>query len=331
MSYGQVSYSDKAHFSTMSDDHHYSDDVKNGDRYTNGNGIYNDVTVELKPKEYGGHYKLLCFSCKNTKKVKFIMVGALVVFIMALILIIVSAVAHHQSTSKSGHNEKSYGLFAYGPDSSGMITFDPLNHDTYMKYFYRLEKELNDYNIVTQVSDTDRYISCDKNTTTVPEGKVCMQTAIEFGNNCQHTQMYGILEGRPCILLVLKPEKDLTPKLFNLSGTQNIELHRKLHTNWTRNAVPVICEGKTDEDKEALGTDKRGGAPVVYNPFQGFPQYYFIRRDVDGYINPAVMVQFNTVPTHRKVTIKCTAWAENFNDGQPETSPYSTEFTLNIY
>ena len=111
MSYDRVEYSDKAHFSTPSDDHHYSDEPRRNGART-GNGIYNDYTVELKPKPYGNPNKVLCCECKITKGVKFIiMAGAVVVFLMALVLIIISAIAHHkQQQSKKGPQQ--YGKCA---------------------------------------------------------------------------------------------------------------------------------------------------------------------------------------------------------------------------
>lgn len=75
------------------------------------------------------------------------------------------------------------------------------------------------------------------------------------------------------------------------------------------------------------------GPQIDYNPGTGFPVYYFVQPERDsGYINPAVMVQFNTIPVNTEVTVQCTAWAQNFNNGKPqESTKFTVEFTFNIH
>ncbi|XP_060597649.1 sodium/potassium-transporting ATPase subunit beta-like [Ruditapes philippinarum] len=326
MSYDRVDYSDKAHFSSPSDEHHYSDDpVRNGTR--NGNGIYNDYTVELKPKPYRNSIKVLCCECKNTKRVKFIMAGAVVVFLLALILIIISAIAHHKQ-QQANKGSPAYGLFAYGPDKNGLISFSPRDHMTYMNYFNRLESSLADYSTLRQSANLDRYIHCDDNTTKVPHGKVCMLTMEKFGDNCQHFDMYGINEERPCVLLVLKPDDNITPQPFDFTDGKNADIKEKIGDRFSSKSVAVSCEGKTAKDQALMMRDNYT-AMVDYNPPKGFPLFYFLEREADGYLYPAVMVQFNTVPPNTQVNIVCTAWAKNFNNGQPQSSQkYSTEFAI---
>ena len=95
MSYDQVAYSDKRPFT---DSHEYTDDPpgdgmdRNGNGH--GNGIYNDYTTEIKPKTYNPNMSFLCFSCQNTKKIKFVIAGSAIVVIGSIVLIIISAIAH---------------------------------------------------------------------------------------------------------------------------------------------------------------------------------------------------------------------------------------------
>lgn len=321
MSYDRVEYSDKTHFSTHSDEHHFSDDP-----VRNGNGVYNDYTVELKPKTYNPTFRFLCCECKNTKRVKFIMAGASVVFCMALVLIIISAVAHHKASKQTSN--KKYGLIAYGPDESGLVSFNPGDHKTYMGYFNRLEAGVADYNTLMQAANLKKYIPCNDSFTKIPEGKVCMFTLEKFGERCQHYDMFGISEARPCILLVLKPEKELMPKPFDFTDGKNAEIKAMLENKTSDKSIPVSCEGKTEQDK-ALMNKIDFPNKIDYNPANGFPLYYLLQRETEGHIYPAVMVQFNSIPTHQKVTVKCTAWAQNFNDGAPQNSEvYSTEFSI---
>ena len=107
--------SDKQHFSVPYDAHEYSDDVTNHNQ-TNGNGIYNDYTVELKPKQYDDTFRVMCFKFKNTKKCKFILISSVLVVCLLLVLVIVAASKSHGETNDGPkvdaytHANKDYGM-----------------------------------------------------------------------------------------------------------------------------------------------------------------------------------------------------------------------------
>ncbi|WAR07700.1 ATPB1-like protein [Mya arenaria] len=296
MSYDQVGYSDKQPISSSNEftDDPYGNRDPNGNGH--GNGIYNDYTTEIKPKQYNQGFSFLCCSCQNTKKVKFILAASVVVVILSVVLIIISAVAHkNKDKDGSGAGQpqitKLNGLFAYGPDDTGLLELHVSDHGLYMPYVNRMEGKMQD--------------------------QACMQTAETFGENCQNFKLYGALELRPCILLVLTLEADHIPEPFNLSDPAN---------------------AYTEEDKKALvlhtanGTSENmlDGGAFVYSPKNGFPTYFYAQKTRGlNYISPGVMVQLNHVPVNQKVTIRCTAWAKNFHDGHPETSNvYTTEFSV---
>ena len=73
-------------------------------------------------------------------------------------------------------------------------------------------------------------------------------------------------------------------------------------------------------------------AEMDYNPKMGFPLYFFPLKSGSDYISPAVMVQFKSLQMNTDITVRCTAWARNFNNGKPQDpdSAYSTEFTFRI-
>lgn len=112
MSYDRVAYSDKRPFSASSEE--YSDDpyYRSG-KHANGNGVYNDYTVEVPPKTMKP-LKFLCCSCKNTKRSKYIMITALLVLFISIILVVVSAIAHVRGNSENSDKpERLYGRYIY--------------------------------------------------------------------------------------------------------------------------------------------------------------------------------------------------------------------------
>lgn len=64
-----------------------------------------------------------------------------------------------------------------------------------------------EYSPIPQENNPDKYISCEvfAGQTVAPSSdKVCRQTTAQFGQHCLNKRFYGILDGSPCILLVLK-------------------------------------------------------------------------------------------------------------------------------
>ncbi|XP_052809004.1 uncharacterized protein LOC128237474 isoform X2 [Mya arenaria] len=336
MSYDQVGYSDKQPISSSNE---FTDDPY-GNRDPNGNG--HDYT----PKLYNQGFSFLCFSSKNKKKAKFILASSVVVVILSVVLIIISIVAHiHKDKDGSGagqpKNTKLNGLFAYGPDDTGLLELHVSDHGLYMPYVNRMEGKMQVYSTIRQVNDQKTFVTCNEDETFIlppNEDQACMQTAETFGENCQNFKLYGALELRPCILLVLTLEADHIPEPFNLSDPANAYVLKELASRHTMHDVGVSCYGKTEEDKKALvlhtanGTSENmlDGGAFVYSPKNGFPTYFYAQKTRGlNYISPGVMVQLNHVPVNQKVTIRCTAWAKNFHDGHPETSNvYTTEFSV---
>lgn len=67
-------------------------------------------------------------------------------------------------------------------------------------------------------------------------------------------------------------------------------------------------------------------------PSKGFPVAFFARKErLVQYQPPAVMVHFNDIRNNVYVNIQCVAWAQNFNDGKPQSSMlYTAKFTFFI-
>ena len=97
--YDRVSYPDKVQFaSDMEEDE--------GVGHQTGNGIYNDYTVQLAPKQYKEDFKIACFTFQKTRRTAFILCGAVVVLVMVILIIIVAASSH---TKPSPQALKKYG------------------------------------------------------------------------------------------------------------------------------------------------------------------------------------------------------------------------------
>lgn len=64
-----------------------------------------------------------------------------------------------------------------------------------------------------------------------------------FDSNIIVVEYLHILSWLTSFVYILIQEKGLVPKLFDLSGTKNVELQKKLGIQLD-NAVPVTCEGK---------------------------------------------------------------------------------------
>ncbi|KAH3724276.1 sodium/potassium-transporting ATPase subunit beta-1-like [Dreissena polymorpha] len=342
MSYGRVT-NDKQPF--KDDDDHDSDyrDDPNGNQ--RGNGVYNHT---VKPSVPQNRLQFLCFSCKNTKLVKFVMLGSAIVVLLALILVIVSAVGHKENNAKSNGTVpiiRHFGLFAVGPDDSGNLEIGLSHVDTYMNFVKRMENNINVYSTIRQESNPDIFKQCKNPETFIQppeENQACMQTLFSFGDKCTNFNLYGMLEGQPCVLLILRLDTDINPEPFNLSLPENVEILKRLSSRHDPSNVGVSCEGKTkaDQDLMVMRTVENNqtvekmpeGGQISYNPANGFPTYFFAQKKRgENYVSPAVMVKFNSIPANHRVTVRCTAWAKNFNDGHPENSTmYTTEFSILI-
>ena len=97
--YDRVSYPDKVKFASDMEE-------EDGVGHRTGNGIYNDYTVQLAPKQYSEDFKIACFTFQKTRRTAFILCGVLVVLVMVVLIIIIAASSH---TSKQNPPVKSYG------------------------------------------------------------------------------------------------------------------------------------------------------------------------------------------------------------------------------
>lgn len=321
--YDRVSYPDRVQFAELEDDQEVGHQA--------GNGIYNDYTVQITPKEYRDSFKIACLRLEKTKRTAFIIFGIAIVLILVLLIIVVVAVVHAKKNQKAQSvTRDEYGLLAYpvDKDEKPVIAFDPAAYSSFSKYVENIEFHLKDYDVLMQDANPDKYVICSENMTSgsLEEGQVCMQTPITFGRYCRHVNLYGYPEERPCVLLVLKLNKDMKPSAHISDDDSNAELKKTLDKLAADGLIPLTCEGKTETDRNNMKTLPTGTnnstTEIEYHPHMGFPLYFFPVRNDSSYINPAVMVQFRSVKMNVDVTIRCTAWVLD--------NIISTEFTLRM-
>lgn len=257
--------------------------------------------------------------------------------LITIMIIIIVALKHHGSSSKNqpametleAENKKKGLLFQPSLDGSRLIKYKITDMKTYLKYLQHLDFELYEYQKTHQ--STSDYVDCTNGG--APEGKACRLDSDDFGTHCTHLNDYGYRQGRPCVLLILKLDNNATIDPF----TDNyIAVKDKLKDRWSPDHVGITCDGETDYDREHIGHEdfwyEHGVKEdsTVYNPPTGFPVWFYPQKN-RLYKVPAVMVHFNTLRTHHLVTIKCTAWAKSFNNGNPQDSDvYSVRFQLYI-
>lgn len=330
--YDRVSYPDKVQFASELEDDH------DGVGHQTGNGIYNDYTVRIPPKLYTESFKVACFRIEKTRRTAFILCGVLVLVIL-VIIIAVAANGHIRSQSGNKPPQSKQGLVAYPylEDGSSVISFDPMDYNSYNKYIENMEFHMNDYDIIKQESHLESYVVCAWNRTaeSLSEGQVCMQTPITFGPYCQHMNLYGFKDEQPCVLLVLKLEEGVKPEPYDVNSVTDPALKNKLSDSVKNGMIPIRCEGKTEADrKNMMITDvsnNNSTTDIQYHP-TGFPLYFFPVKSNSNYINPAVMVQFRSVKMDADVTVRCTAWVKDGDKSpQDDGSIYATEFTFRMY
>ncbi|KAL3882403.1 hypothetical protein ACJMK2_028746 [Sinanodonta woodiana] len=323
--YDRVSFPDSVKFASHSDNE-YEPEM---DAYSTG--VYHDHAIYPRRQDRTV-FKLACLRIRNRQTLFFLIAG-LVVALLTLVIIIGITAMHttKNKTSVTTTNNKDYGLFFYPEvDGSSVIKFDPTSSSSYKPYLDNLDYHTHDYSPVQQIHDANRYVVCNETTTQpLPEGKVCRFTTEDLGDDCNHIRTYGYNEGRPCVLLVLKLPDNMTPKPFDVN---NLFVHNILNDRLSPYYVGISCAGETDKDQESIGTQHTVGPPMKYMPDKGFMTSFFpTQHNNSFYIPPAVTVQFNTIATNHDVAIKCVAWAENFNNGQPQNSElYIARFVVHI-
>ena len=292
-----------------------------------GTGVYPISVISRKSNFKNDTVKVACFKMRRKSRCH-LMIGGLL-FLLVLVLIIVIATKHNDATSKADIQTKGL-MFEPLIDHIPFIKYSIADMKTYSKYIDKLQYYVYEYQSVHQPDST--YVDCTNGS--APAGKACRLTYSDFGSHCTHNNVYGYSQGRPCVLLRLKLDDNAVIDPFTTADTQIINMLNGTGRSWADNHVGVTCDGETESDRKAMGKasnyyeDGIKEYVMTYHPPTGFPVWFYPKKN-EHYKIPAVMVHFNTIHTFHLVTIKCTAWAKNFNGGKPQDSNvYSTRFQI---
>ncbi|ESO89248.1 hypothetical protein LOTGIDRAFT_229134 [Lottia gigantea] len=266
-----------------------------------------------RPRRGGFSLKNICDCLRNQSLLVKGLIGFAIVFGIIMTIIIVMSVKRSSSPEQTLENHsypnyrnKKYGLQFYPQpeDESILINFRPMTYASYKHYYNMLNGILHDYNILNQ-QNPEKYVDCsDKN---APGDKVCKFPSTKLGK-CTTNHEYGYHEGNPCVLFKLM----LPP---NMKPTSALSGKSELGERWSSNSIGISCKGQTPEDDENIGKKYlKNIPPIQYFPSAGFPTFYY-RHLNNGteFLDPLVMVKFNTVADHHFVNIECKAWLEDID------------------
>ncbi|XP_021368767.1 sodium/potassium-transporting ATPase subunit beta-1-like [Mizuhopecten yessoensis] len=304
-----------------------------------GTGVYPVSVISRKPF-HDDSINFGCFKVRRKFSTLLIVFGVILLLLVITIGIGIHAAVAHKATQEEKHmcnsgtspNAKDFGLLVEPmiKNSGSAICFDATKPDTYLQYLNRLDYFTHDYSAIPQTGE--EYVDCTN--ATAPDGKKCRFDIHKFGSLCTHGKDYGYNQGRPCVLLKLMMPKGIVPEVF---GKEDTVTKTKLQNGlWSGDHVAVTCDGATPDDKAKIGNTPYTGpnnlteGPFYISPKEGFPVNFY--KDGNTVV-PAVMVGFNNLMITRNtyITIKCVAWAKNFNNGDPASSiAYTTTFNFHL-
>ncbi|XP_033741627.1 sodium/potassium-transporting ATPase subunit beta-like [Pecten maximus] len=305
-----------------------------------GTGVYPVSVISRKPF-HDDSINFGCFKVRRKFSTLLIIMAVILLLLVITISIGIHAAVTHQAleentspvcSSGTNPNGKDYGLLVQPmiEDAGSAICFEPSNSDTYLKYLNKLDFYTHDYSAIPQTGDD--HVDCTN--ATAPEGKKCLFDIHKFGSLCTHGKDYGYKQGRPCVLLTLKMPKDIVPEVF---GKDDVVTKTHLQNGvWSPDHVAITCDGATPEDKKHIGNTPYTGpnnlteGSFYISPKEGFPLNFYKGGNT---VLPGVMVGFNNlmITKNTYITIKCVAWAKNFNSGDPANSiAYTTTFKFQL-
>jgi len=207
------------------------------------------------------------------------------------------------------------------PDSqieSTLIWFRTGSYNSnWEKWVDRLDDFIKDYENETNWRTKHATDDCGDLAVNAPgTKKICKVKSEELLNpkgNCTRENNYGFKEGRPCILLKLNRIIGWVPEPFDPEYLpdelpdhlkEQIKKNKDEGNEALNKRVWIDCQGENPADRENLG-------PVVYHPTNGISENYFPYLNQEGYLSPAIFVEFTDPKPSVLIAIECKAWAEN--------------------
>jgi len=205
------------------------------------------------------------------------------------------------------------------PDSNIESTLIWFRHGTtngnWEKWVERLEDYAKDYKNESDWRTKVDQDDCGDLAVNEPgKRSICKVKAEElFQGNCTKENEYGFKQGKPCILLKLNriigwvPEEidaKYPPEGIPWNIMDEIKKNKEDGNDDLNKRVWIDCQGENPADRENIG-------PLVYHPTNGISKNYFPYLNQEGYLSPAIFVEF-TQPKHGvMIAVECRAWADN--------------------
>jgi len=212
------------------------------------------------------------------------------------------------------------------PDSQIESTLIWFRHGSYngnwQKWVERLEDFVKDYENETNWRTKTPTEDCGDLAVNAPGKKsICKVKKEElFQGNCTREHNYGFKDGRPCILLKLnriigwEPEPlhhEYLPDEVPQHIKDQIVKNKEDGKDELNKRVWIDCQGENPADRENLGS-------LVYHPTNGISGNYFPYTNQEGYLSPAIFVEFSQPKHGVLIAIECKAWAENIKHDRME-------------
>jgi len=203
----------------------------------------------------------------------------------------------------------------YSNVESTLIWFRHGYLDHWEPWVQRLEDYAKDYKNETDWRTKVAQDDCGDLAVDAPDkGNICKVKPEElFQGPCTLDNKYGYKDGRPCILLKLNriigwfPEpidEEHPPEGVPWTIMDQIKQNKEEGKDKLNERVWIDCQGENPADKENIG-------PVTYYPTNGISRNYFPYLNQEGYLSPAIFVEF-TNPRHGVlIAVECRAWADN--------------------
>ncbi|XP_059165239.1 sodium/potassium-transporting ATPase subunit beta-like [Physella acuta] len=197
------------------------------------------------------------------------------------------------------------------PDIQTTLIYSENNVNDSKEYVKSINKVLAEYR-QTDLNNVD-CSGIDK--PRLDEQVACRFNYSALTEQCNEKNGYGMLEGKPCILLKLNKIYGWVPAVWKEEEVNAVaRVPGNVKSAYTPDRIWVDCHGENAPDNDNLGAAE----DISYFPEQGFPLAFYPYKNQKDYRSPLVFVKFNTVVHHVGIMVECVALAKNINVDRTE-------------
>lgn len=264
------------------------------------------------------------------------LVCLVIVGVVMLVVIVAVASGGESNRSPTGKEPRwrsqKEGLEFYPipEDRSIVISFNVMDMGNNDSIKAMLDKKTSAYDMMTQM-DEKVYVDCSEDNS--PSNKTCRFGRSRFGDQCTSAKDYGYKHATPCILIQLNLPDDVMIKPITSSSPLWRAAKTIMGNHNDSSSIPLICQGKNEEDRKSIGVKGIDGDAIQYYPENSFPSYFYRKRDLSmPFLKPAVMVRLTSLRDENLVHLSCTAWGQllKFDGSLEDHGLLTTEFAVYI-